>query len=208
MSFSNQPPQGPFRPIRPLVLASASPRRQSLLASCGLFFQVLPSRATEPGPEQGERPRAYAERMAKLKANEVSGRTRAGCVLAADTIVVHESTVLGKPDHPEQALATLRRLSGQSHEVITGCCLIDLDRNLDRAFSVITEVNMADHSTQTLAAYVRTGEPMDKAGSYGIQGAGSFLVASITGSYTNIVGLPVQETIQALLDWDVVRAGS
>jgi septum formation protein len=207
MSFSHQPPQGPFRSIRPLVLASASPRRQSLLATCGLFFQVLPSRTPEPGPEQGENPAAYAERMARLKAHEVSGRTAAGCILAADTIVVHGATVLGKPEHPDQALATLRRLSGQSHEVITGCCLIDLDQNRDRAFSVTTAVNMAGHSRQTLAAYVQTGEPMDKAGSYGIQGAGSFLVASISGSYTNVVGLPVQEIIQALLDWDVIRAG-
>ena len=208
MTFDFQTPQGPFRPIRPIILASASPRRQSLLATCGLFFEVLPSSVSEPQPEQGEKPAEYAGRMAGLKAADVRKRFSSGCILAADTIVVHGSGVLGKPVSPEQALETLRSLNGQTHQVMTGCCLLDLDQDRHLTFSVVTEVTMARHSDEVLAAYVQTGEPMDKAGSYGIQGAGSFLVASISGSYTNIVGLPVHESIQALLDWRVIQADS
>ena len=146
--------------------------------------------------------------MAGLKAADVRKRFSSGCILAADTIVVHGSEVLGKPVSPEQALETLRSLNGQTHQVMTGCCLLDLDEDRHLTFSVVTEVTMARHSDEVLAAYARTGEPMDKAGSYGIQGAGSFLVASITGSYTNIVGLPVHESILALLAWGIIQADS
>ena len=208
--MSSQPsfPQGPFRPARSLILASSSPRRQHLLAQCGLYFDVLPSRVSEPQPEHDELPEDYAGRMARIKAEDVRGRSSAGCILAADTIVVLGSRVLGKPDSPAQALETLIMLNGRTHRVMTGCCLLDLDRNQNRTFTAITEVTMARHSQAVLAAYVQTGEPMDKAGSYGIQGAGSFLVSGISGSYTNIVGLPVNESIAALLAWGVIQVAS
>lgn len=188
--------------LRRLVLASASPRRSELLGLAGLEFEVLPG-AAEPMPEQGEPPAEYACRAALAKALDAFARRPEAVVLAADTIVVLDGRILGKPSDAADALRTLQELAGRAHEVITGCALCAPGRTPE-VFSVSTQVTMAQAPAAALAAYVATGEPMDKAGSYAIQGKGGFLVQRIEGSYSNVVGLPVAEVVEALVAWGVV----
>jgi septum formation protein len=197
--------QGPFRTTLPLVLASGSPRRQALLCTLGLHFEVVPSALKEPAPDDGEPPASYARRMACLKGADIAGNYPDNVVLAADTIVVRDDTVLGKPRTREDALTTLLSLAGRDHEVITGICLVHKRAGLALSRSVSTIVTMAEQDRDTLAAYVATAEPMDKAGSYGIQGVGGFLVSTINGSYSNVVGLPVHETLEMLREAGAVR---
>ncbi len=190
--------QGPFRASLPLVLASGSPRRQALLCTMGLHFEVIPSTVAEPGPEPDEDPSRYACRMACLKGQEIADRHPDSVILAADTIVVRDRAVLGKPRDARDALDTLLSLTGREHRVITGICLLHKRRKTTLSQAVSTTVTMPEQDRETLKAYVATGEPMDKAGSYGIQGVGGFLVSTITGSYSNVVGLPVHETLGML----------
>lgn len=187
---------GAYRPLTALVLASASPRRRELLALAGLDFEVLPGTA-EPEPEAGELPAGYALRAALAKAQDAFERRPQAVVLAADTIVVLDGRILGKPRVPADALRMLTDLAGRTHEVVTGCAICSPNRAPER-FSVSTLVTMAGAPEAALAAYVATGEPMDKAGGYAIQGRAGFLVQRIEGSYSNVVGLPVAEFIAAL----------
>jgi septum formation protein len=192
--------QGPFRPCKPLILASASPRRQALLAQLGLHFQVQPSTLSEPPPDPGETALNYVQRMAWHKAKDAGAKKKPGVILTADTVVALGKEILGKPDSFAQALAMLSRLNGCTHFVHTGCCLFDQQgTHPDLEFAVSTQVTFFRHTQDILAAYVRTGEPIGKAGSYAIQGIGAFLVSHIYGSYTNVVGLPLSETVSALL---------
>jgi septum formation protein len=211
-------PSGAFRATRPIVLASASPRRRDLLASLGLDFAVDPADGEEPRPEPGEAPEAYAVRMAEAKAGEVAGRHSGAAVLGADTIVVLDGNgpaapvgpvILGKPADRADGLRMLRSLSGRVHRVVTGCCLV-LPKSPGRSpqevrFSVSTRVAMPRLDEAALRAYLATGEPDDKAGAYAIQGLGGFLVERIEGSYTNVVGLPLWEVLERLLALDLVR---
>ncbi|MDK2921160.1 MAG: nucleoside triphosphate pyrophosphatase [Desulfonauticus sp.] len=194
--------RGPFRNKQDLVLASKSPRRQSLLASLGIHFYVQPSKVKEPNPEDFSTPKEYAQATALLKAQEVSKSFPHQAILSADTIVVKDKEILGKPRDFKQALAFLEKLAGTSHEVITGVCL--LFQREQRIFSVETEVIMEKFSPEILKAYVLTREPMDKAGAYGIQGIGGFLVKEIKGSYSNVVGLPLTETVKNLLELEII----
>ena len=193
---------GVFRATLPIVLASASPRRSELLANAGLSFSVAPS-ASEPDPLPGEDPAAYACRAAAAKAAGVAADNPAACVLAADTIVVVGGDILGKPADAAMARDMLGRLAGRTHEVITGCCLVAPDRRME--FAAISRVTMAAWPADALAAYVATGEPMDKAGAYAIQGQGAFLVNGVEGSYTNVVGLPLAMVLGVLSDWGVIE---
>jgi len=188
--------QGAHKALARLVLASASPRRQELLSLAGLDFEVLPG-AAEPLPEPGEEPAAYARRAALAKALEAGALRPQAVVLAADTIVILDGRILGKPGDAADALLALRDLRGRTHEVVTGCAIFMSGREPE-TFSVSTLVTMAHWPDAALAAYIATGEPMDKAGSYAIQGRGGFLVAGIQGSYSNVVGLPVVEVMTAL----------
>lgn len=198
--------QGPFRPCTSLVLASASPRRQALLTQLGLHFQVHPSPLPEPPPEPCEAAAGYVQRMAEHKARNVGAKKLPGIILAADTVVVADSDILGKPDSYDQALEMLSRLNGRTHSVHTGCVIMDQsDPDNSRAFTVSTQVAFAAHSEAVLAAYARTGEPMGKAGGYAIQGSGGFLIAEIQGSWSNVVGLPLSETAAALLGMQAIR---
>jgi septum formation protein len=197
--------RGPFRINHPLILASASPRRQALLSSLGIHFEVIPARAKEPSPEPGENPAAYAERMALFKTEEIAAKRPEAVVIGADTIVVQGSTILGKPRSKHEALTMLSALTGTTHEVITGLCVMHKAGNRCVHTSVVTQVDMPQRDEAILSAYVATGEPMDKAGSYAIQGVGGFLVSEIRGSYTNVVGLPLARTLDVLLAWDAVR---
>lgn len=189
-----------------LVLGSSSPRRRELLGSLGLEFEVCPSNAAEPPPEPGEAPQAYARRMARMKTMDVAALYPEAAVLGADTIVVipgaqgdEPPLVLGKPAHDRDALRMLTLLSGRSHLVLTGCCLALPGKPEPVCFAVSTEVFMRASTREELAAYVATGEPADKAGAYAIQGLGAFLVERVSGSYTNVVGLPVAECAHLLL---------
>ena len=192
--------QGPFRTLRPLILASASPRRQALLAGQGLHFEVIPSTLKEPAPEPGEAPADYAARMARIKGEDIAARHPDKVVLSADTIVVQGQNILGKPADRNEAMTMLSDLSGCWHEVVTGFCVLCERDGLAVCRTVCTRVHMAQSSAEMLAAYIATGEPMDKAGAYGIQGIGAFLVDEVQGSYTNVVGLPLRAVLNILLE--------
>jgi septum formation protein len=169
-----------------LVLASSSPRRAELLDRLGLEFHVAPADIDESG-RPGEGPGAYVERLARDKALAVAAP--GDLVVAADTAVVHEGHVLGKPGHPEEARTMLRRLQGGAHDVFTG---IAVAHGGDMASLVdVTEVRMPAMTAEEIADYVDTGEPMDKAGSYALQGRGGLYVESIVGSPFTVIGLPL-----------------
>ena len=178
-----------------LVLASASPRRSELLRNAGISFQVEPAHVPEvPLPQ--ETPLAYAQRLAREKALMVFARHPNEVVLGADTVVVVDNHLLEKPSDAQDAARMLRLLSGRSHQVITGVCVVA--RGFERTEAEITEVSFSPLSDEEIAGYVRTGEPMDKAGAYGIQGIASRWVKGIEGCYFNVVGLPVQRVYRLL----------
>ncbi len=174
--------------LTPMVLASASPRRQELLGFYGIPFEVVPSGADEaaegPGHEQ-------VRELAKRKCLDVAARCPGRLVLAADTLVCVEDQVLGKPQNEEDALRMLRLLSGRSHQVHTGICIGCPDgRVIDRVAT--TKVTFLPVGDDLLRRYIATGEPMDKAGAYAIQGRAGAFISSIEGSPTNVIGLPLE----------------
>ena len=172
----------------PLILASGSPRRLALLQELGLDPVVRPADIDET-PQPGEAAAAYVERLAVEKGAAVAQTTEPGDVIvSADTIVVLDGTLLGKPADDADAAAMLRRLSGRTHEVMTGVAV--RRGNTVDSFVETTVVHFAEMSSDEIAWYVATGEPADKAGAYGMQGRGGAFVASIEGSYDNVVGLP------------------
>ncbi len=183
-----------------LVLASGSPRRRELLAHAGVRFEVMPADVDESARE-GEAPEALVLRLAREKAQAVAGRLApapARVVLGADTIVVVDGDVLGKPDDEEHALRLLSRIVGRRHRVWTGVALVASGGALIDAFAVSSEVEMHAASEAALRAYVATGEPLDKAGAYAAQGEGGRLVARIEGSRSNVIGLPMEQTLPRL----------
>jgi septum formation protein len=168
-----------------LILASASPRRAEILTAAGITFTRSAAAGIDESLLPGERPRDYVTRLARQKAEAVAG----DLVLAADTTVVVDDELLGKPADAVEAAAMLRRLSGRAHEVITGICLRSSHGAIVDAES--TRVWVAPLTEDEIAAYVSSGEPMDKAGAYGIQGLASKFVERIEGCYFNVMGLPV-----------------
>lgn len=178
-----------------LVLASRSPRRADLLTCAGYRFEVAPADIDERRRE-GEAPRELVRRLAREKAAAVAPRHRGAVVLGADTLVVVDGAVLGKPDGAAGAVAMLHRLSGRAHEVLTGVALHAADGWRDGVQS--TRVVFRALSPDDVAWYVATGESADKAGAYSIQGRASRFVTRIEGSYTNVVGLPI-ELVDGLL---------
>ena len=181
-----------------LVLASASPRRSALLAQAEIEFRVLPVEVDET-PPPGMSPRDVALALARRKALAAAALTDDRPILAADTLVVLDGRLLGKPSGPADATATLRVLSGRAHEVITGMCLLP-GPGAD-AVELVTRsgVEFREIDENEIAAYVATGEPLDKAGSYGIQGEGGKFVAKLVGSRSNVIGLPI-EVLREMLD--------
>ena len=173
-----------------LVLASASPRRQELLRNAGISFVVQPADIDET-PRAGEAPREYAERLAREKALAVWRLRSQDIVLGADTIVVIDERILGKPADAADARRMLRMLSGRVHRVITGVCVVGPVAGEERTTSEATLVTMNELSDEEIRDYVATGEPMDKAGAYAIQGMASRWIPRIEGDYSNVVGLPV-----------------
>jgi septum formation protein len=171
-----------------LVLASASPRRAQILTALRIPFRVVVSNVDETiGPEEDGA--GAAERLARKKAEAVAGSEELP-VLAADTVVVCEGQVLGKPASSEDAVRMLRMLSARRHEVITGVCLVT--RGAVRSGIERTSVSFASMTDEQVAWYVATGEPMDKAGAYHVDGIGSAFIASLSGSPSNVAGLPVR----------------
>jgi septum formation protein len=178
-----------LRKRAPIVLASASPRRQELLRTAAIEFVVRPANLEEI-PHAGESPLAFAERMAREKAGIVQATAAANhTVLAADTVVAVGSEILGKPRNPEDAARMLRLLSGRTHRVITAVCLLGGD--FDDLRSQTTLVKFRAMSEDEIRGYINTGEPMDKAGAYAIQGQASRWITAIEGDYYNVVGLPI-----------------
>ncbi len=179
-------------PTPALVLASASPRRRALLEQLGIAVRVDPAQLDESvrGGEPAER---YVLRLAREKAEAVHARHPHSTVLAADTSVVLEGGVLGKPATADEALAMLRTLSGRKHDVLTAVAIAGAGERL-----VSAAVTFARVSEAALRWYVSTGEPMDKAGAYAVQGIGGFLVERIEGSHSAVVGLPLVETLALL----------
>jgi septum formation protein len=182
------------------VLASASPRRRQLLASAGVRFEVKPSNLPEHA-RPGESPAQLARRLASEKAGAVArnlGPSPARWVLGADTLVVVDGEVLGKPDDEAHALVLLRRLVGRCHRVVTGVALVASDTLEERHAVVESSVRMRAADDHELRAYVATGESLDKAGAYAAQGGGRRLIEEIEGSESNVIGLPLEETLALL----------
>lgn len=176
-----------------LILASASPRRRELLGYLGVPFEVIPSQYEEVTPGEHPDPAALAVHLAAEKALDVARRRPGALVLGADTIVVLGSRIYGKPADPQGACRMLRELSGRTHEVITGTALVRLRDGTPEihTFPTRTEVTFRALADPEIEAYVATGEPLDKAGSYGAQALGMLLIERLQGDYPNVVGLPV-----------------
>lgn len=186
-----------------LILASGSPRRRDILSEQGLSFTVFTADFDEhsvslANPEQGVQQLALGKAKAAMEKWRSEGRllTEDTVFLGADTIVVSDGIPMGKPADKADAFATLKRLSGKAHQVYTGVALCRPEQA--ECFAVKTDVYFKPLSDETIQAYIATGEPMDKAGSYGIQGRGGELVEKIDGDYLNVVGLPAKEVLNRL----------
>jgi septum formation protein len=187
-----------------LILASKSPRRRYLLSQAGLQFEVIPSGFDE-GSVPFTDPAGYVSTLSRAKADDIARRHPQSWIIGADTIVLMDGEVLGKPKGREAARQMLKRLSGRTHQVFTGytiCC-----HSLNRRFTevICTDVTFKGLSPDEVEWYIHTDEPFDKAGAYAIQGLGTFLVRRINGSYTNVVGLPVCEVIEQLIREGVLQ---
>ncbi|WP_035246333.1 Maf family protein [Desulfogranum mediterraneum] len=192
-----------FEQTCPFILASASPRRKAFLRDLALSFTTRPAVIDET-PHQGEAPESFARRMAREKAQALAANHPESCIIGADTVVTLEQRIFGKPETAAEAVTILKTLRNRSHEVITGVALIQRQRRIEHVFSVRTQVCFADFPDQLLRAYVASGDPMDKAGAYGIQTMGGLLVESIHGSYSNVVGLPMCQLIRELVDAELL----
>lgn len=192
-----------FTARAPLILASASPRRQELLRRAGIPFAVCPSQVPEERRED-ETPYEYALRLACDKALDVA-RKHPGCwVLGADTVVEVDDMALGKPRGAAEAGQMLRLLSGRSHQVITGFAVVDGMGQVKAREVAVSRVTFKRLGDEEILAYIASGEPFDKAGGYAVQGRGAALVKRVEGSYTNVVGLPIEEITEKLKELGII----
>ncbi len=187
----------------PVILASASPRRQDFLSWMGVQYRVEVADIDE-SRKQGEPPEIFVQRLAKEKGTVVAEKFPLYWVISGDTVVCLDSQVLGKPQDREDAVQMLMQLSGRTHSVLSAYSVIHQQKGIAECDFVRTEVSFTPFSEEVARAYVQTGEPLDKAGSYGIQQCGVSLVASINGSYSNVVGMPLAELLSVLLRLGVV----
>jgi septum formation protein len=185
-----------------IILASNSPRRRELLEQIGLTFLVAPADVDE-SVRDGEAPKDYAERLALDKARAAASRAKEGIVIAADTFVVVGDAIFGKPVDAADARRMLSELSGRGHEVLTGLAVVDAATGRSAVRTSATGVWFRELSDREIAAYVATGEPLDKAGAYGIQERGALLVERIEGCYSNVVGLPLSLLGEMLREFGV-----
>ncbi|RMG47119.1 MAG: septum formation inhibitor Maf [Acidobacteria bacterium] len=174
-----------------IILASASPRRREILRTIGLPFTVMPSRIEEP-PYRGGSVADHVRLLAELKAAEVAQRVSARLVIGADTVVLVDDRILEKPRTEQEAVQMLQMLGGRWHRVLTGVCLIRSDPDRRRSGCEVTRVKFAPLRPDEIRWYVSTGEPMDKAGGYAIQGYGALFIERVEGDYLNVVGLPLR----------------
>ena len=180
-----------------LILASASPRRRELLATLDLPFSVMPAHVDERR-HAAEPPASYVARLAREKAEQLAEQHPSAWVLGADTVVVLDPCILGKPADGAEARAMLRRLSGRQHTVMTGVAVVHRGRGTTQCDVVSTRVRFRTLQGADIDAYIATGEPFDKAGAYAVQGVGGQFVAALEGCYNNVVGLPLQRTMALL----------
>ncbi len=189
-----------------LILASGSPRRARLLAEIVGSFRIITS-SVEEDQDEGETPSAYVVRVSREKAESVADgpepRGSAGWVLAGDTIVVLEEAVFGKPEDEEHARWMLEQLQDRRHEVITGICLLNRKQAVCYLEAVRTQVWMRKIEPDEMDAYIRSGEPCDQAGGYAIQGYGGRFIRKIEGSYSNVVGLPMERLREVLRTYGI-----
>ena len=187
-----------------LILASKSPRRKELLEQAGLIVTVVPSCVDEDGINITA-PENLVKTLAEAKAREVAGAYPESWVIGADTIVLINGEILGKPDSTETARRMIQQLNGQTHEVFTGYAIFCEAMKTCISGVEKTDVHFRNLSQQEIEWYIQTDEPYDKAGAYAIQGLGSFLVKRICGSYTNVVGLPVCEVLEHLFKTVIIE---
>lgn len=191
-----------------IILASASPRRRELLSSMGLEYRVVVSDADESAVSaEGVPPDIYVQELALIKAAAAAKQVmkdRKAVIISADTIVVNDGRILGKPEDAQEAFDMLSSLSGHGHKVYTGCCVMRIRDGKTVCRSVATDVYFKELSEDKIWRYIATGEPADKAGAYGIQGLGGMLVERIDGDYQNVVGLSVSALADTLeKDFDI-----
>ena len=192
------------------VLASASPRRKELLEKMGLQFSIVVSEADESTVSRDIPVNLYVQELALLKVSATAKmllRNKKALIIAADTIVTLDGEILGKPDGEDGAKKMLSSLSGRTHEVYTGYCIMRISDGKTVCNSVKTEVKFKTLTEQKIRSYIESGEPMDKAGAYGIQGFGSMLIEKISGDYFNVVGLPVSalaDTLEKEFDIEIM----
>lgn len=194
-----------YKTVGKIVLASHSPRRREFLKNLGIEFSVLGTdvdetiHPNEPIPD-------HVVRLSRQKAHAAAVAERqAAFVLGADTLVVVDGAALGKPTDRADAVRMLGLISGRTHRVISGFCVVAQDSNREITGAVETLVTMKRLSEKEIGAYIQTGEPMDKAGAYAVQGYASAFITKIEGSYTNVVGLPISEVVDALLSLGAVE---
>ena len=192
-----------FTTRKPLILASASPRRRKMLEQLDINFEIRAADIDEHSLPD-ESPADFARRMAVTKAATVARRYPDSWVLGADTVVSLGNSILGKPATPGEALAMLTEMSGREHRVFSGYALCCRQEKVDESGVACSRVIFHKYDEETLRAYINTGEPMDKAGAYGIQGRGAFLVKTLHGSCTNVIGLPLDTVVRLLLDHGVI----
>lgn len=191
------PPDAGVSPCPTLILASASPRRRELLATLNLPFRVMPAHIDERH-HAAEPPESYVVRLARQKAEQLAEQCPSAWVLGADTVVVLDQHILGKPADAAAARAMLSSLSGREHTVTTGVAVVQRGRRLVQCDVVRTRVRFRTLQAAAIEAYIATGEPFDKAGAYAVQGVGGQFVAALEGCYNNVVGLPLQRTLALL----------
>ncbi|MBI4686647.1 MAG: septum formation protein Maf [Nitrospirae bacterium] len=185
------------KPMKTIILASASPRRSEILAGAGIGFCTVPSDYEEI-LDHAIKPHLLAKRLSLQKAKAVAGRYKNALIIAADTFIVFRGNLLGKPHTPKEARRMLTMLNGKSHSVITGYTVFDTKTNKKIIRSMQSKVWLKKMTPQEIKAYVATEEPLDKAGAYAIQGCGAAIVKKIEGDYLNVVGLPLFDLMASL----------
>ncbi|MBA4416863.1 MAG: septum formation inhibitor Maf [Syntrophus sp. (in: bacteria)] len=186
-----------------IILASESTRRVDILRSLGISFSIIPPDIDEKR-EKGESPRDFVLRMSHEKALKVGNHFPEKWVIGADTVVVSKGKVLGKPENNTDAFNMLTSLRNKWHKVFTGYCVLNVSKNIVCQDAVETKVFLRDLSDDEIMRYIKTSEPLGKAGSYAVQGKGGYMVKEIKGSYSNVVGLPICEVAEVLLSLGVL----
>jgi len=201
----NRECRGPFQSAASIILASGSPRRKELLERLGLKFEINAASSKELGPDSGFLPADLVQRNACIKAAEAAAVRPESFIIGADTCVALSGKIFGKPENMEDAVSMLMELSGRWHRVFTAYCVLRPEIEVEVLKVVESRVYLTDFGQGLIRKYCATGEPLDKAGAYAVQGIGSFMVSSIEGSWTNVVGLPMTELVETLLETGAIE---